>query len=448
MSCALNMLLVNPHRTDPESEGVGCPNFHQCRFDTPGKICSSTNVGLVSLATRLAREGFRVEVLDLDGCVDPGNLLERTLIEASPQLIGFSCLFHTTYLSVISLATVAHRTCPKANIVAGGSHVAAVAREALDAVPCLDGVVVGEGESVLPLLLSRPPTEWHKIAGVRTRSGGCGTGQPLPLEYLDSTAYPGYRSPILVVEESRGCPYSCAFCSHSAQFRTKPLDTVEKEIWSYLQATECEFPEIIIASDTLGLNATRLNALVELLIAAQRIRPFQWGSQTRADCVAFTDPSLRDRLRRSGLRSLSVGLESASPSVIHRMGKSNNPAAYLDSASTIMRNIGRIDGVRLRLNILLYAGETAATLCETRNFLDSHRPYFAGIHTSVVHAYPGTRLWTQIDEFANSHGTSRVLGLYWNKVHAYPLNPSRDLTFDEAERIAREWREEFVRKPS
>lgn len=448
MKTAMRVLLVNPHRTDPESAGVNEANFHRSRFDTPGKICSNTNLGLVSLATTLAKMGAEVEVLDLDGEAKPCDVLETVLTDISPHLIGFSCLFHTTYLSLADLAATSALTCPTAHIVAGGSHVAAVSEQALASIPHLDGVVVGEGESVIHLLIERPPSTWHEITGVRTRLGGKGTATSLDLEELDFASYPGLEKPIFVLEESRGCPFSCAFCWHWTPFRRKPLEIIKRELCRYLEVTPHEVPEVIVASDTLGLTKARLRGLLEILIASQGIRPFRWGSQTRSDCTAFTEASLQKLLSRSGLHSLSIGLESASPKTLLRMGKCKDPEKYLDSASDIVRNIGQVDGVNLRLNILLYAGETTETLQETRAFLEDHWPYYAGIHTSVVHAYPRTRLWKQLDDFAYKFGTTRVQGPYWNQVHAFPLNPSRKLDFQEAQQVATLWREEFTKVSS
>ena len=47
----------------------------------------------------------------------------------------------------------------------------------------------------------------------------------------------------------------------------------------------------------------------------------------------------------------------------------------------------RDNGISAKVNVLLYAGETAATLEETRSFLDNHKDSIAGVSVGPVVAY-------------------------------------------------------------
>jgi radical SAM superfamily enzyme YgiQ (UPF0313 family) len=180
-----------------------------------------------------------------------------------------------------------------------------------------------------------------------------------------------------------------------------------------------------------------------MLIEVQSIKRFHWGTQTRVDAAGFHKPEARELAVRSGLKSLSLGLESASPTILRLMHKTPDPVTYVESASRLVDNLGIIEKMNLRINVLLYAGENKRTADETRAFLDSHRGKFAGVHTSVVHAYPGTGLWNDLELLQKRFGTTCVRSGYWDSVHAYPLNPSASFDFQQAQEYALGLRTDF-----
>jgi hypothetical protein len=94
-------------------------------------------------------------------------------------------------------------------------------------------------------------------------------------------------------------------------------------------------------------------------------------------------PETVAHLAAAGLKVIDLGLESASPEQILAMTKSRDPDRYLRSASDLLAACRR-NGVWVKVNVLVYAGESGRTLDETRAWLDDHAPAIKGVSVGPV----------------------------------------------------------------
>lgn len=447
----MDVLLVNPYHVrsalqSPASGGSGegcCGHLP----NTP-KILSNINVGVLSLATRLSRDGATTRILDLSN--GPGTMvdLERVLTAEEPRFLGVSCLYYSTYPALVEIARLARRIVPTISIVAGGSHAGAIPSCVLAEIPEVDAVCAGEAEESLSAMISLPRDQWHRLPGVHTRNGGGGWGTPVTnLGSYRYDLYPDWLADTFLLEESRGCPYGCRFCAHIPHFKERPLPAIAEDLDQFLAMTPCEHPQIMVGSDTFGVSSPRTRDLLTMLTHARRTKPFWWGTQTRVDAKTFLDDSYPELLQQSGLRSLSLGLESGSPFILELMNKTSKPTQYLQHAARLIRRLGSVEGLQLRLNVMIYVGETISTIGETRAFLESMRGSFSGVHVAVIHAYPKTALWENLDSLEANYGTTRVRSCYWDAVHAFPLNPAATVSFALAQEHAASWRAAFNASP-
>jgi radical SAM superfamily enzyme YgiQ (UPF0313 family) len=438
------VVLINPPR-EPSSL-VRAPTPAPGHVPNTDRIHSDINLGLLCLANSLQKRSHSVRVLDLEG---QSEFLEQAVdfvCRAVPRVVGISCLFHSTYLATQSLVACIRAAFPDVWLVAGGTHIGCFPDQALREIPGLDAICAGEAEESLSALIELPPDRWHRLPGVHTQSGGAGRSQAPSLDHsLEFGLYPRAFERVCVLEESRGCPGRCSFCHHTRQLRERPLSVLREELTAYLAHASSSEREVTVASDTCGLNWPRLEGLLRLLAELQSVRPFRWGAQTRADATGFLHPDAAALAMRSGLTSLSVGLESGSPDILRSMDKAAHPERYLAAAGRLLDGFGGRAGLSLRLNVLLYAGETARTAEHTRAFLRRHRGGFEGIHAAVLHAYPGTAVWDELPLLRERHGTTCVRTPYWESVHAFPVNPSASLDFEQAQALALALRTEFNR---
>jgi len=60
------------------------------------------------------------------------------------------------------------------------------------------------------------------------------------------------------------------------------------------------------------------------------------------------------------------------------MKKTKNPEQYLVRASKLIKECYEHD-IAIKVNILLYAGETEKTILETTEWLEKHKKYIKGV---------------------------------------------------------------------
>ncbi|WP_327116592.1 cobalamin-dependent protein [Nocardia sp. NBC_01730] len=149
--------------------------------------------------------------------------MTEQIVEASPDLIGFSCQGWNVAVYRQLIPTI-RQLLPDAVIVLGGNHVSHQGDRWLSQVPEADLVVNGEGEQTIKqlahwLMTGTPPL--HEIAGITYRDEGkpaTTTERPratsfeeIASPYLDPSQEL-VNADVVLWETNRGCPYHCSFC--------------------------------------------------------------------------------------------------------------------------------------------------------------------------------------------------------------------------------------------
>ncbi|CDX21304.1 Radical SAM domain-containing protein [Mesorhizobium plurifarium] len=260
---------------------------------------------------------------------------------------------------------------PDCKVVVGGRWVVGPDMEWFRTMlPEADELAPGLGEPYIEKLLTERPF-LDRIA------------VPTPGFTLNHLLVDGYLRYQPSVEASRGCGMGCKFCEerdipveklgHPAII-AKSLAGVQeqyggREIHPYLQSSM--FMPTARWAAALADETRRLG----LDIA--------WRTETRVDVMT---PSTLAGLAEAGLRVIDLGLETASPTQILAMDKSDKPDRYLRSAEELLAAC-RANGVMAKVNVLLYAGESAATLGETKAWLDQNASAISGVSVGPVIAY-------------------------------------------------------------
>lgn len=187
------------------------------------------------------------------------------------------------------------------------------------------------------------------------------------------------------IEVSRGCGMGCSFC----QEKDQPLERlIEPEIL-------CGQLEQTLINDSLSKMTPYFEAsmfipskswskkFLEVKKNSSSLVDLEWRTESRVDSI---NPEVLPFLSESGLRIIDLGLESASEIQLIRMSKTNNPKRYLERASLILRE-ARKNNIKVKVNILLYAGECDVTLRETRNWLHQHKDCIFGVSVGPVVVY-------------------------------------------------------------
>jgi radical SAM superfamily enzyme YgiQ (UPF0313 family) len=359
------------------------------------------------LAALLRNEGCSVRLVDLTAerrsTEDLIAQLDREGFR--PTLILFPSTTPTLDADAAEMAKLkAHFGAP---LFCFGPHASTTPQASMLRAPAVDGMFVGEPEdavmalakldsaddlSSIPSMTWRPSTELgaggaivpHSAHG--SYSGFLNTPYPAwDLVPLKLYSLPLVNKPYVLVETSRGCPYSCDFCvapiHQSHKFRERSAKSLVDEIERTYRELGIDF--FYLWGDTVTLNVKSFTAFCDELIA--RNLPIQWFGNARADNL--TDPAFVHRLRKAGCWMLALGIETESEDIRKDMVK----RLEREKIQTAFRNM-REAGIRsFAFFIFGYPGESLATIEQTIAYAIELDPDFANFYPAVP--YPGTALY-------------------------------------------------------
>jgi radical SAM superfamily enzyme YgiQ (UPF0313 family) len=272
-------------------------------------------MGLALLGAILEREGYEVKVADAN--LKPLNLDVFIYWAKTADAIGLTAMTPTID-ETLKLAKIARQYSPKVRIMLGGVHATLLPEETLKACPEIDVIVIGEGDKAILDVLG------GDIAGIYERMEKIDMDDLPFLGYhlLDWQSYRphpphGRALPWLPLITSRGCPFSCSYCSKGVfgnKFRAQSPSRVVDEM-VYMQR-KFGVREITFYDDVFTLDKKRIYRIAEEIL--KRNIKLCWACETRVDLV---DKGLLKMMRESGCFCVSFGIESASQSVLDVIGK-------------------------------------------------------------------------------------------------------------------------------
>mgnify|MGYP003377604967 CR=1 FL=1 len=197
---------------------------------------------------------------------------------------------------------------------------------------------------------------------------------PIPAwDLLDLSQYtlPLANQSYVILESSRGCPYTCDFCvapiHQGHKFRERSASSIVDEMAHVVRTHGVKF--FYLWGDTVTLNVKSFSAICEEIIA--RKLDVQWFGNARADNLQ--DPAFVDRLKRSGCWMLALGIETESDDtrkdMMKRLESEKIRKALINMRASGVKSFGFF--------ILGYPGEDAAALQRTINYAIDLDPDFA-----------------------------------------------------------------------
>jgi B12-binding domain/radical SAM domain protein len=198
--------------------------------------------------------------------------------------------------------------------IAGGPHATACYEEVLR---YADYVVVGEGEAVLPALLScladgRPVS----LTGVASADGYTPAGSTVFLNY-----WPCFSRMKGYVEISRGCPFSCAYCQTPRIFgqlmRHRSIDRIVEFASRYRDARFVSPNALAYGSDGRTPRLEKVEALLSAL--HNQIWFGTFPGEVRPEFV--TAEALDLITRYCANENIQFGAQSGSDEVLRRLGR-------------------------------------------------------------------------------------------------------------------------------
>lgn len=392
------VLLINP----PAIDGIKFTRQGRCQEREEVLGTTKPPYTLVVIAALLRARGIACRVIDQTASNIPTAEVIATLDREGfrPTMILFPSTTPTLDADVLEMrALKAHYAVP---MFCFGPHASTVPQLSMERAPDVDGMFVGEPEDGVLALVTRgdrsslagiPGLTYRDAGGaiVPHTSHGSFTGfaeMPIPawdMLNLGDYTLPLEGKPYILIETSRGCPYTCDFCvapiHQGHKFRERDATRLVDEMEYAVKTLGVK--HFYLWGDTVTLNAKSFGKFCDELIA--RDIGARWFGNARADNLV--DPAFVQKLKDSGCWMLAMGIESESEEVRKDMVKRLEE----QKVRTAFRNLRAIGIKSFAFFIYGYPGETLESMDRTTAYAIDLDADFANFYPAVP--YPGTDLY-------------------------------------------------------
>ncbi|MBA0052899.1 B12-binding domain-containing radical SAM protein [Streptomyces sp. AJS327] len=344
------------------------------------------NLGLACIAGQLRSSGYSVRALNLHGRNPSDEVITDLVRRERPSFVGISIMYDLHIVDAVRLLRCVRAADPAVFVAIGGAFCTYNAKFIAERIPEADCVAFGEGELTVQGLMDALAAgrDWRTVPGIyywrgdRVRSSG-----PPKLPDLNAAAWPardvlvnhraqGIRTPVASTYTSRGCHAKCTFCyvprapgavAGQAWRVRSPIDVVD----------EIEFLQRDFGTRFLWFNDDNFGGAFqdgyhhavgfaeELLRRDVRIN---FHCEFRVDTGLIDREALRT-LRRAGMASALLGMETGSPSMAKRIRKGTTIDYNTDAARLFQEE-------RIELEpgwIMIDPGSTVDELWENLQFI-------------------------------------------------------------------------------
>ncbi|OGP24098.1 MAG: hypothetical protein A2X93_03530 [Deltaproteobacteria bacterium GWC2_56_8] len=352
-------------------------------------------LGTGYLAEALSEGSVDYDVIDMKLGYSEDDVIERV------RKGGYDCVGTTVY-------TVGHKrffgllgaikdACPGVATIAGGPHVTILGAKILEEYPKVDIAFTGEAErSLVRYLKGEEPSS---IPGVVHRDGAKGVCAN-PLERpgdLDAIGWPRYEkfelhkyANEMGVITSRGCPYSCIFCSVGLtlgkEIRTRSIEGIgsELEFW-YAKGTRI----FNFLDDNFTFYRERVFALCdEIEKRGLKGITLRASNGIRADKI---EREMLVRMKEAGFKSFGIGVEAGNDKVLKTL-KKGETMAEIESAIKLSCELG------FEVSLFFVYGTPGETVEDIEDSIKIARKYpvFKADFYNLM-PFPGTALWDWVE---------------------------------------------------
>ncbi len=261
-------------------------------------------------------------------------------------------------------------------VIAGGPHATFCPEESL---VHFDSIVIGEAEGVWSQVLQ--DAERGSLAP--TYQGATPSLEKLPTPRYDLLSRHFFIRK--VVQATRGCAYTCTFCSTPAMnpgFRLRPVESVLADVAYDRFPRWWQRKVVWFWDDNLTLNRRYVKELLTGMIPLRK----WWLTQASMDITE--DEELLDLMQKSGCIGIFLGIETFTRESLESAGKRQN---HVESYRKAVKKLHR-------RGICVMAGLIAGFDHDTPETITAMARHMAEIgidvpFISVLTPFKGTKLW-------------------------------------------------------
>ena len=389
------------------------PPYHYGLTDVLGRWIP---LNFVYLAGAARQAGLDAEIYDALNKNHGYPEIEARLKESDPDFVAAGALTSTVQEAVRTLE-LAKSVNPGVITILGGVHASFMYRELLGSFPCIDYIVIGEGEATFRELLAALAEggDPGALPGLAYRRGEEIVATPkrpllesldaLPaawdlLEWRDYSYNVIPDSRLGSISTSRGCDQECTFCSQqqfwgkSWRFRD-PARVVEE-----LEMLHRDFQVNVfqITDEYPTRDPGRWEALLDLLIL--KGLPISLMMETRTPDL-IRDRAIIWKYRKAGIIHVSIGVEAREQERLDAMRKGMD-LEQAREALALLRDNGIVSEASF---VLGFPEETAQSVLATLKFAQSINPDNANF--LALTPWPYSELYRELKDDIREHDYAR-----------------------------------------
>ncbi len=389
-------------------------------FVTPPYHCGVVEVAgrwiplqFVYLAGSVRAAGFDCEILDAMSLDLDHEEIGRRLDAARPDVVCVSAIT-ATYPDALLVAQAAKAR--GATTVMGGVHAAFMWRDVL-ADGGVDYVVTGEGEGTLVDLLRClvAKDDPARVPGVAFGRDGSPVrtaprprlekldGLPMAFDLLDWSPYTYFVKPksrLGAVSTSRGCTYSCAFCSQTQfwekSWRARDPGCVANEIADLRR--EHGVDVVLLTDEYPTGDRSRWEAFLDRVIELDL--DVDLLMETRVEDIV-RDRDILWKYVKAGVVHVYVGIEATDQATLNLVNKEST----VDQGKLALELLDQHDLVSETSFVLGFPNETKEHVKETLALAKAYDPDFA--HFLAIAPWPYAAMWKDLEPYVVSRDWRR-----------------------------------------
>jgi len=359
-------------------------------------------LGLLYVAAAAEKKGCTVEVLDtlvsehtaivknkesLFCGISPDKLC-NIVQKARPDIVGITSQFTAQEDDVVRTAELVKTFDPSLLLVVGGANISSRYSHLLKN-RHIDIAVRSEAEETISEIIDhfRGEKPLREIKGIAFWNGDniVETGRRPNIRELDSVGLPAYhlldmekylnlyKSGIFTRDRdvgrnismitSRGCPYSCVFCSVSQSMGKKWRPHTAEFIINHIKhlAQIYRVRHIHFEDDNLLLDIHRFDLILDALAREE----ITWDTPNGIRVDLSIDENMLKKMRLAGCKSLTIGVESGNQEILDTVVRKKIRLDHVEEFAKRCKEVG----LPLRAFFVLgFPGETLKNMQETMDF--------------------------------------------------------------------------------
>ena len=347
--------------------------------------------------------------------LSPEQIADR--IPADSKVIGISCMFTFNWISDRALLDYLKTRFPQAVFIAGGESISGMPEQSLKQCAALDVCALGEGEETMLDILAaiENKTNLGLVSGIVYRADDGALIKTPPrarMKDLEELPFPAWELfPVkkyhklksnsiagadpevtLPLIATRGCPYSCTFCTSPQMWGTRYYMRSPQNVIAEIEYLKKNFNATIIEFFDLTaiIKKEWIMEFTELLLEKNLNIQWRIPAGTRSEAI---DDEVAHNLKKSGCYSITYAPESGSPRLLKIIKKK----VVLKNLLQSIRH-SKKEGMRISINMIWgLPEENHLDIWKTIWFLIKCRlSGVTDLYGGFFRPYPGSALFDRV----------------------------------------------------